>query len=187
METYAPPKALVENPDYGQQRQACLAGLCDEMIDAPIIDVVRKLNAFPFCFTLQSCYGHFLFKGQTDPNNLEPLPRERAMAGTTVRYRIAYIAFCVECSQPGRTFLETLKNVTTVDPANIQLCSAAWFWKRHVNSYALQVEPDRFKDRDWVDLTYEEALIVERVRDAFFIQLKALASGSSHLSLPQNN
>jgi hypothetical protein len=181
METYTPPKKLVENPEYGEQRQKYLSELSDAMVDAPIIDVIQGLNALPFCFTLQCCYGHFLYRGQTDPNNLAPLPKESAMAGNTVRYRIAYIAFCVECSQPGRALLEALKSVTAIDPANIQFCCAEWFWQRSVNSYALQVEPDRFKDRDWVDLAYDEALEIERVRNAFFNELKTRVSGCGNL------
>lgn len=177
METYIPPKTLVKNPEYGEQRKKYLSGLSDAMVDAPIIDVIRGLNALPYCFTLQCCYGHFVHKGQTDLNNLEPLPKENTMAGITIRYRIAYIAFCVEFSQAGTAFLETLKPITAIDPDNIQFFSAEWFWRQNVNSYALQVEPGRFKDRDWVDLAYEEALEIERVRNAFFKGLEALVSG----------
>ena len=61
-----------------------------------------------------------------------------------------------------------------MDPENIQFGSAEWFWKRQVNSYALQVEPDRFKRQDTAILDYEEALNIEKIRNEFFFQLQAL-------------
>ena len=74
METYTIPKELVENPDFEAQKQETLAGLNREMIDAPIVAHIEALNRLPYCFTLQCCYGHFLYIGQPDPQNLAPLP-----------------------------------------------------------------------------------------------------------------
>jgi hypothetical protein len=96
-----------------------------------------------------------------------------------VEYRIAYICFCIENSSAGRGFLKILKGITDVDPDNIQLCCADWFWERQVNTYALQVEPDRFKDRDTALLDYEEALRIEKVRNEFFARLRSSISGGS--------
>ena len=172
METFAAPKRLSQNPHYPEQRKKCLARLADDMIDPPIIDIVHGLNQLPFCFTLQSCYGHFLYNGQKDPQNLDPLPVLQSMA--RVEYRVAYIAFCIENSVSGKELLQSLEEMTLIDPQNIQLCSAEWFWQRHVNSYALQVEPDRFKNRDSVSLDYREALAVEKIRNVFFLRLKEL-------------
>ena len=172
METYTEPKALVENPHYQRQRQTSLANLSDEMIDIPIIELVNSFNKLPYCFTMQSCYGHFLYKGQRDPHNLESLPAINTIA--SVEYRIAYIAFCIENSNSGRRFLEALKEITSIEPENIQLCCAEWFWKRQVNSYALQVEPERFKHQDRAKLNYNEALHIEKTRNTFFVQLKEL-------------
>jgi hypothetical protein len=67
-----------------------------------------------------------------------------------------------------------LKGITVIDPKNIQFCCADWFWKRQVNSYALQVEPDRFKYQDTAILDYQEALKIERIRNEFFVQLNEL-------------
>jgi hypothetical protein len=53
-------------------------------------------------------------------------------------------------------------------------CCAEWFWKRQVNSYALQVEPDRFKFEDKAILDYKEALRIEKIRNEFFVRLKEL-------------
>ena len=172
METFTEPKELAENPHYQDQRQRTLAGLSEDMIDAPIIDLIKAFNELPYCFTLQSCYGHFVFKGQDDPHNLEPLPVTSTVA--RVEYRIAYICLCVEKNELGKRLLDALNEVTAMDRENIQFCCAEWFWKRQINSYALQVEPERFKHKDSAILDYREALHIEKTRNAFFARLRAL-------------
>lgn len=170
METFIEPKRLVANPQFAKQRQRQLASLNDAMIDAPIIDVIHAFNRSPHCFTLQCCYGHFLYNEQQDPYNFEPLSRTDSI--DTVHYKIAYIAFCVENSAAGKNLLGELKKVTRIDPDNIQFCCAEWFWERQVNSYALQVEPDRFKHEDTAVLHYEKAIQIEKVRYDFFTALR---------------
>jgi len=172
METYSKPKDLVTNPHYQKQRQKSLAGLSYSMIDKPIIDIIHGFNKLPFCFTLQCCYGHFVYYGQKDSHNFEPLPVTDTVMW--VEYRIAYIACCIENSHLGRRLLKALKEITLIDPENIQLCCAEWFWERQVNSYALQVEPDRFKDKDTATLDYTEAIKIEKIRNEFYIRLQAL-------------
>lgn len=172
METFTELNELVENPDYQGQRQKSLAGLTDFMIDKPIIEIINGFNKLPYCFTIQSCYGHFLYNGQKDPYNLEPLPVTNTISG--VEYRIAYIALCIDNSDSGRKLLQALKEITAIDPENIQFCCAEWFWKRQVNSYALQVEPERFKREDKTTLDYREALKIEKIRNRFFGKLKEL-------------
>jgi len=142
------------------------------MIDGPIVGLINDLNLLPHCFTLQCCYGHFVFDGQRDTDNFEPLPLTDP--GCSVEYRIAYICFCIENSDAGREFLESLKTITEIDPDNIQLCCAEWFWERQVNTYALQVEPDRFKRQDTAELEYPEALCVEKIRNEFFSGLRSM-------------
>lgn len=56
----------------------------------------------------------------------------------------------------------------------LTLRSAGWFWRRQVNSYALQVEPDRFKHKDIAILGYKEALYFESVRNKFINKLVKL-------------
>ena len=172
METFTEPKELVENPRYQDQRQRSLAGLSNGIIDVPIIGLINAFNRLPYCFTLQSCYGHFSYTGQNDSHNLEPLP----ITDTIVRveYRIVYICLCIENSDLGRELLEALNEITVIDPENIQFCCAEWFWKRQVNSYALQVQPDRFKHKDRAILDYGEALRIEKIRNEFFVQLRQL-------------
>ena len=156
------------------QRQKSLDSLSDDMIDAPIVGIINGFNKLPCCFTLQCCYGHFLCNGQQDPHNLAPLPAKKSPA--RVEYRIAYIAFCIENSVSGRKLFAALKEVPAIDPENVQFCCADWFWEHRVNSYALQVEPERFKHMDKTVLDYREALHIEKVRNGFFIRLEELLS-----------
>jgi len=170
METFTELRDLVENPCFLEQKKKISANLSDGMIDAPIVDLIRSFNKLPYCFTMQCCYGHFLYNGQQDPYNLEPLPVTNDLA--KVEYRIAYIAFCTQNNDPGKRFLDGLKEIPAIDRENIQLGCAGWFWQKQVNSYALQVEPDRFKYEDQATIGYEEALHVEKIRNKFFQQLK---------------
>lgn len=159
----------MKNPRYQEQRRNCLRHLTDDMIDAPIRNTVKRFNKLPYCFTLQSCYGHFIPNGLKDSYNLEPFPVKDTI--DRVEYRIAYIAFCIENSLLGRVLFKALKEVPALEPENIQFCCAEWFWKRQINSYALQVEPDRFKCMDTAILEFEEALHIEKLRNQFFIRL----------------
>lgn len=172
METLTAPKELVENPYFKEQRLKSRSALIDARIDAPIVEIINGFNKLPHCFTIQSCYGHFLYPGQQNPDNLKPLPVTTSI--DSVDYRIAYIAFCIENSASGKTLFKALRGIALIDPDNVQFCSAGWFWKRQVNSYALQVEPDRFKHKDRVLLDYKEALYIEKIRNEFFVRLKAL-------------
>lgn len=172
LETFTELKELVENPHYRVHRRKALCKLTDDMIDVPIIRLIKGFNRLPYCFTLQSCYGHFVCKGQNNLHNFDPLPVKGST--THVTYRIAYIACCIENSASGKGFLEGLKEITSIDPENVQFCCADWFWKRQVNSYALQVEPDRFKHKDQAMFDYKEALHIENVRDQVFIRLDKL-------------
>ncbi len=172
METFVEPKPFIDNARYSEQRRNCLAGLEGESIDAPVVDIVAGFNAQACCFTLQSCFGHFLYDRQTDEHNLAPLPVAKPVGD--IDYRIAYLAVCIENSTSGRMLIEVLKQVTDLDPQNIQFGCAEWFWRRQVNSYVLQVEPDRFKHRDRATLSFEEAVIIEDARNKFFARLNAL-------------
>lgn len=80
METFTELKELIENSNYQIQRQKSLQNLSDDMIDAPVIEIVNSLNRLPFCYTLQSCYGHFTYEGQNDAHTLSPLPTMEILA-----------------------------------------------------------------------------------------------------------
>lgn len=172
METFIEPIELVANSDFQEQRRISLAILREETIDAPIRELIYKINGIQCCFTIQSCYGHFLYDGQDSPHNFEPLPILNVLS--RIEYRIAYIAFCVDNSDSGRSLLRAFRKIPLIDPENIQFGCANWFWDRQVNSYALQVEPKRYKDKDQITLYYEEAIKIERVRNLFFDRLHEL-------------
>ena len=180
METFIEAKELIENPNFQNQRRENLSKLKDEIIDIPITELINNFNNLPYCFTLQCCYGHFVYEGQPNPKNIERLPTTNTISG--IEYRIAYIAFCVENNKSGRKLLEALKKNTNVDPANIQFGCAEWFWERNVNSFVLQVEPDRFKLEDKAILDYSEALQIEKIRDEFFIEMKKVIQKSIAVS-----
>ncbi len=175
METYTALKKLVKNDSFQKQRQKALATLSDDMIDHPIRNIVKEFNHLEYCFTLQSCFGHFLYKGQTNTHNLDPLPPlPQTQISGQIEYRIAYIALCIENNVLGRILMERLEGMCDIDPENIQFFSADWFWKRQINSYAIQVEPDRFKDKDRTVLDYHEAIKIQKIRNNFFDELNDL-------------
>jgi hypothetical protein len=172
LETFTDLKELTDNPDYEKQKYKALLGLTDDMIDPPIVSIINGFNKLPYCFTLQSCFGHFIYDRQEDPHCIKPLPVSGDFGGIDrVQYRIAYIAFCIENSFSGRELLKSLKQVLSIDSENIQLGCAEWFQERQVNSYVVQVEPDRFKYKDYAEIDFKEALQIENVRNEFFARL----------------
>jgi hypothetical protein len=92
-----------------------------------------------------------------------------------VQYRIAYLALCLEDSEPGIRLRSLLGRVPEIGTGYIQFGSPKWFWEQCPNSYALQVGPERFCERDVVTIEYQEALRVQSVRDRFFDRLEEIA------------
>ena len=166
METFMAFRDMVPNPGFGDQRRRVLDGLADVAIDAPIVSIVQHLNLLPFCFTLQSCYGHFLYTGCSDPLNCRALPA--TVPDDAVDYHIAYIAFCLDRCPDGEHFLDRIRTIVDIDPAYIQFGCAGWFWDQQVNSYVIQVEPARFKYQDTATLAFSEGLVVEERRRRFY-------------------
>ena len=128
VETFTEPKGFVENLRYVQQRQASLSTMDIDTLDPPIADIVKSFQDLPCCFTLQSCYGHFIHEAQQDRNSTERLPISDGVG--PVSYRIAYVALCIENSPEGKELLEDLRDIPTADPEYIQFGSAEWFWAR---------------------------------------------------------
>jgi len=170
METFTEIKPLVSNPLYEEQREKSLKNLDIHIIDVPIINLMKGFTELRHCFTLQSCYGHFVSDEQKDPKNVEPLLLSDSVS--SVEYRIAYIALCIQDSDNGKNLLQDLKKVHSMDPEYVQLGCVEWFWKKQVNSYALQVEPIRYKTKDRVAISFQEALHVEKIRNRVFKELK---------------
>jgi hypothetical protein len=182
METFTKIKPLADNPHFERQRKITLDNLDIQTIDVPIIDVVQGFTQLPYCFPMQSCYGHFFHKSQKDPKNIEPLP----LMGETSRvvYRIAYLAICIQNRAQGRALLQELQDIPLMDPEYIQFGCAEWFWERQVNSYALQVEPARFMTKDRAVISYKEALHIQKLKGNVFgklntIVIKHLKNGSA--------
>lgn len=175
METFIAPREFVDNPEYSRQRQRQLATLDLATVDAPLRYLIAGFATLPYCFTLQCCYGHFLTASSDDRHNLKPLPRSSSPA--RVENRIAYVALCIERSLAGKRLRDEFAAVPAIDPEYVQFGSATWFWDRQVNSYALQVEPRRFRTRDVVQVDATEALRLQDTRDRFFNNLNRLLSG----------
>ena len=64
METFTELKPIVKNPLFRKQREQALKNLDLTTIDVPVCDIIKGFADIPYCFTLQSCYGHFLYKEQ---------------------------------------------------------------------------------------------------------------------------
>ena len=180
METFTKVKRFLANPGFRKQRQKILNNIDLDSIDSSIIKIISGFLKLPYCFTLQCCYGHFLYDGHEDPYSLDPLPVSEKIGD--VEYKIAYIAFCIQDSPPGKILFKKLSKVPEIDPEYIQFGSASWFWKKQVNTYALQVEPERYCLRDTASINYEEALHVERIRNLFFQRLEDIIQEMKKIS-----
>ena len=169
METFTKTKELVFNPNFNEQRNKVLRNINYNEIDIPIIELIKNISSIDYCFSLQSCYGHFLYPGQNNEHNTNPLPI--ANDNINIDYRIAYIAISIKDNREGATFLNYLNKLTLIEPEYIQFGCAEWFWERQINSFVLQVEPKRFINKDRVTVDYKEALYIEKIRNQFFIEL----------------
>jgi len=172
METYVGPKDFVDNPGYERQRRKYLRDLDMGIIDAPIVEIIRGFTRLPYCFTLQSCCGHFVYGGQTDLHNLERLLASDSTE--SVEYRLAYLALCIQDYAQGRMLYEGLRALPAIDPDYVQFGCADWFWQKQVNSFVLQVEPERHMTKDTCFVGYQEALHLQEVRDRVFATIEDL-------------
>jgi hypothetical protein len=170
METFTQIKEFVGDPSYDKRRVECLSKLDLNTIDAPLAELISGLAKLPYCFSLQSCYGHFLHDNQNDDKNTERLPSSGTI--TNIEYRIAYIALCIQDNKSGRKLFHDLRKIPDIDSEYIQFGCAEWFWERQVNSYTLQVEPARFMYQDKCSVDYQEALHIEKIRSEFFNELR---------------
>lgn len=171
METFTPPRPFVPHPGFRRARERSLQGLRQEIeknaIDPPLLPLVRDCMTIPHCFTMQCCYGHFVHRLEPDPDNLVPISKYRGLVDT-IRYRIAYLAFCLENSPAGHAMYADLEEIAGIDPAFIQFGSADWFWDQVRNTYCIQLEPERMKEEDSGEVTWEEALRIEEIQEPFF-------------------
>jgi hypothetical protein len=172
VETFTEPRRFVANPDFARRKAETLKSLDLSDLDPPVVDVVLDFNQLEYCYTLQICYGHFVYDGQPDIHNLDRLPSDSIEGEIT--YRIAYIALCLAEDHNGKVLFDRLAKIPKLDPEFIQFGSADWFWERHLNSYTLQVEPQRYKHRDQAQVDYPEALHLEKVRNTFYAEIQKM-------------
>ena len=109
METFTELKTFVDNPLYQEKREKVLSGLDINTIDTPILEIINGFTKLPYCFTLQSCYGHFVYNNQKNLKNIEPLSGSDNIS--SVEYRIAYIVLCIQNSDNGRILLQDLRAI----------------------------------------------------------------------------
>ncbi len=176
MKTYAEAKDFVEHRGFVSARRDALASLELAAIDEPLRALVESFATLPHAFSLQCCFGHFLWRDDQDPHSLEAIPDD---ATGKIDYRIAYFACCLENSARGHWLRDRLAEFVSVAPGLIQFGSPSWFWERCVNTYALQVQPESRKDRDRLFLGDEEARQIERARTQLFGALRNLSASEA--------
>lgn len=178
METFVDARPFTDHPSFVDDRFQALREL-DQMIrtgglDPPLIDLLGEFARISHCFTLQSCWGHFVHEKQPDVKNTASLAPYRTEI-RKVNYRIAYLAVCIRDTDPGHRLCADLNHLVNLDPGYIQFGSADWFWNRIVNSYVVQVGPERSRKEDTIEIGIEEALYIENLRDCFFAELRRIA------------
>jgi hypothetical protein len=171
METFIPAKQFVVDSGFIRNRQNLIEDLSVAKIDPPISGVINLIKKIPYCFSIQSCYGHFIYAGK-DLLNTDPLPE--LPPAVKVDYRIAFMALAIEDSSQGRELYDELCLVPQMDGDYIQFGCAEWFWNLYKNSYILQVCPERFRTKDSASVSYPEALHIEKVRNLFVEKLEEL-------------
>ena len=151
METFTPPCPFVNHPEYRKDREQTIQSLSQEIlknaIDPPLLPLVRECVSIPHCYPLQCCYGHFVHRLAPDPENLVPISSITEPV-EPIRYRIAYLALCIEDSRNGRSLYSDLEAMTGLNPVFVQFGSADWFRDRMTNTYCIQLEPERLKEED---------------------------------------
>lgn len=144
-------------------------------LDAPIVPLLEGFAALPCCYTIQSCWGHFVHELQPETKNLDSLKAYVGRVGQ-VLYRIAYLALCIERSSRGFALHEGLRGIASKDPEFVHFGSTEFFWRMVPNTYVIQVAPDWGKGEDSLWIPMEEALVLEQRRNRFFRDLEMFVS-----------
>ncbi len=174
METFINPKEMVADDDFPKKRADALRSLNIQTIDPQIRDIVEGIKDIPYCFTLQSCYGHIIEKSPdaSQVNRIDPGPALPADA----LYQIAYFALVLENNESGRSLYQSLVDISHLDNDFIQFGSAEWFRENQgfCNSYVIQVAPYRCRNLDRFNMTSEEARKWCHARSLFLQELRYL-------------
>ena len=178
METFTSPKPFKPHPEFATERAMALQRL-EELIrlaepDPPLITLLLQFMQIPFCFTLQSCYGQFVYNQSPGDRNLAPVS-SFPDGVQYLRYRLAYMVFCIEDKVQGHALYGDLESMTDIDPLYIQFGSADWFWDMTPNTYVIQLEPLEGASQDSVVMKRDEATHLERLRYHFFVRLGEIA------------
>jgi hypothetical protein len=171
MNTFTALKPFTINTGFSRQREVSHYNFSKVQIDPPVNNLLYMIKKLPYCYSIQSCCGHFVY-GNKDLINTDKLPE--LPPDERIEYRIAYLAFCIEDSREGKIFFNELKKIPELDEDYIQFGCAEWFWNMQPNSYILQVEPERFSDMDKILVSYPEAVHIELVRNKFIEYLEEL-------------
>jgi hypothetical protein len=177
METFTAARPFSPHPGYSIDRNNALLDLEVEIqrgsIDAPLLPLIQECRLIPHCFTLQCCFGHFVYDGEPDRENLI-LPTSYRGTVENVLFRLAYLTVCLQDNPGGREMYADLEALTSLNPDYIQFGSADWFWEQMINTYCIQLEPDWMKTQDSGMISQKEALLIEKLRPIFFNQLAAI-------------
>jgi hypothetical protein len=177
MDTFTEAKPFQPHADYAADRKRTLRELEREItrgsIDLPLLPMIRECMQIPHCFTVQCCCGHFVHDLEPDPENLSR-PSQYAGTAESLRYRVAYLAVCIREDKRGRELFADLQALATQEPGYIQFGSADWFWNRMVNTYCIQLEPERMKELDSGMVSLSEARTLEEIRTVFFDSLAGI-------------
>lgn len=178
MKTFTPPRPFVHARGFRERREDMLSelrqGIAEGTIDPPIVPLLEDFARIRSCYTIQSCWGHFVHELQPETRNLAPVHDYRGRV-EQVLYRIAYLALCIEESPDGHALCRELAGMQTIDPEFILFGSADFFWKMVPNTYVLQVVPEWGKEEDSMWVGIEEAIRLEEARARFFAALGKLA------------
>ena len=102
----------------------------------------------------------------------------------TVLYRIAYIAFVLEKSKNGFVLCRVLRTLASWNPGGIfSLVVPAGFGAISQYLYQIQVALEQEKDKDCLWVTYDEALLLEKMRDMMIRELAAIAGNHIRLAI----
>lgn len=172
MRTFDTAPPLESDLAFSINRSQSLHLLDLSVIDIPIVDTVYKYSKLECCYPVQSCWGHFdhaySFWGRGAAVNC--LNR-----GQTMRYRIAYLALCLDDSEHGAFLLELLRQVPQCVGGSVQFGSAKWFRELHNNIYVVQTAPPHCIYLDSCYIDKKEAQYIHKSRCDMWYYLDMIA------------
>ena len=93
METFTGLTDFVPDLNYQIRRKKILSKDFYLETDFPVRDIVKNINELLYCFTLQSCYGHFVLDSGESSHSLKSFSK---LNQSKLKYKIAYLALCIE-------------------------------------------------------------------------------------------